>query len=73
MRELITEKMNKAAADPNADNAIVPLRPSLVSIIHEAIYSSKEKNGMCEYDAPWIEYTSTSQVHTTEPGTPAIE
>lgn len=52
MRELITEKMNKAAADPNADNAIVPLRPSLVSIIHEAIYSSKEKNGMCEYDAP---------------------
>jgi hypothetical protein len=37
-RELMTEKINKAPEDPNAESAMVPLRPSLVSIIQDAIY-----------------------------------
>lgn len=36
-RELIIENTNKATDDPNADTAIVPFRPSLVSINQDAI------------------------------------
>lgn len=48
MRELMTEKTNNAMADPKADKAIVPFRPSLVSIIQDAI---------TEPGTPAIEYT----------------
>jgi hypothetical protein len=70
MRELMTENMNNAPADPSADNAIVPLRPNRVSIIHEAIYDCEWRS---QYISTTLDIYYSIQIRTIEPGTPAIE
>lgn len=57
------ENKNNAIDEPNADTAIVPFLPNLVSINHEAIYSYGISI-LVLYNSIFL---------TTDPGTPANE